>query len=98
VLVVTQVIGDLALQGRLQHQLRQLRQQPALALDAHALPLSLADQLRHQRPVHHRRPRGPLLDRRHVLPSLHVLHLRLTHQKNSSEGYSRNGSRLGCLM
>lgn len=77
---VAQVVGDLALQSRLQHQLRQLAQQPVLPGQVQALLPGPGDQLRHQGPIHRRDLPEPLLDVLHLLPShghglldLHVL-------------------------
>lgn len=52
--LVAQAVGDLALQGGLQHQLRQLAQQPVLPGSIQVLLSGTGDQLRHQRPIHRR--------------------------------------------
>jgi len=72
VLVIAQVGRQLTLQRGLQDQLGQLRQQPVLAVHAQTQPLSVANQLGHQLPVHQRRAlnrRGHLLNLRRDRPS-----------------------------
>lgn len=67
VFVVAEVGRQLALQGRLQDQLGQLRQQPVLACHVQAVALGVANQLGHQRLVH----QPWLYDRLHGLLNLH---------------------------
>ena len=53
-LVIAEMIGDLALQRGLQHQPSQLREQTALAVHGQPLALRFAHELRDQPTIHHR--------------------------------------------
>lgn len=91
--LVAQVVGNLPFQGGLQHQLRQLAQQPVLPGQIQPLLPGPGDQLRHQRPIHRRHPAEPLLGVLHLLPSqahgpLNLRVLRRHHVITSSIGHT----------